>query len=1703
MTEFVSVDAQHLAKLHAELAALRSEVEGLRLVPDALSVLHQMRSSHDLDTILRATVEGIRAQLGVSRVAIFAFDPESGYDDGTFVAEDRDPQVPSVLARRVHDHCFGTQYADKYATGAFQVVPDIYAAGLTPCHIEILAQFQIRANLVVPVSKGEELWGLLCLHQCDRPRVWRSPEIEFLRQVAATLDLALRHADQWQQHREEADLLSQIPAAIFTLDLEQRITSWNTSCADLFGVEPAEVLGQSIDFIYPQQVSQPMHGELIRRLQRREHYEVELQLQRRSGELFYALLTLSKRRDRQGKLTGTVGYLINITQRKMAEEEVRLSQEFLNRVIDSTSDPIFVKDTEHRHILVNDALCHLLNRPREEILGKDERELFEADEAEVFWRIDEHIFATREPFVNEEKITDIHGQVRYISTQKSFFADTHGHPFIVGTVRDITDRYRAEQAVRQSEARLRQLFEKSRDATLLLDQRGIVDCNHSALESLGILHKDELLFVPIDAISPAVQSSGIPTAEEFAHIAALAYGEGSYRCEWQFQRRDGSVFWAEVVLTAINFESQPMLHLVWRDITNRKTVELALAESEAKFRMMVEQASEVIYNITLDGRFTYLSPGMRNLLGYEPTELLGQMFAPLFHPEDLPHAQKCLERILAEPSLELDIEYRSLHKDGYYKWMSSIPIVLTNDRGDPVGFQGIIRDISDRKIAEQALAQSESRFRSIVENANDLIYEHDAEGIIMYLSPRVRGILGGEPEHYLGRHYSEIIHPEDCDHFANFLGVVGSTKEPRAGLEVRAQHQDGSWQWLVCNVNPVVDREGHLLSFQGIARDITAYKAIQEAIHDSERKYRTLVDTSLDIIWSCNGAGAITFINPAVRRIYGYEPAEMMGQSFRHFCAPGKAEQESVALFQAILTEQPSIQYETTHVQRDGTPVELLFNVIFIRDEQQQVVGFTGTASDVTERKLAEAALRESEGRFQRIVANVPGAIYRYVISLDGSYEFVYMSPRCQDIFEVSADAVVQNAQILTTMFLPEDWIAFQDSLAEASICLEPWAAEFRITTPSGTHKWIRFSAHPDLRIDQDGVIFWDGMVTDVTERKADEVALKTSLAEARGLNAILANLADGLLVTDALGHITQVNPSLITLFNLEGVAVRHRPCGEVLPEELALAIAQSLSDPEQIVTAEVPLSYGRVGQAVAKTIFRLSDTEVDPILGVAVLVRDVTSEREIDKMKTDFISTVSHELRTPLTSVLGFASIIQEKLREEMFPIAQELEHKKLTRGLKKIDANVNIIVAEAERLTSLINDVLDIAKMEAGKIEWHMQPVHPEEVIERALAATSALFETSGLELIRVIDPQLPMVTGDRDRLIQVLINLISNAIKFTTQGSITCRASQNAENVTISIIDTGVGIALTDQPKVFEKFKQVGDTLTDKPKGTGLGLPICQQIIEHHGGKIWVESELGQGSTFSFSLPLAVPHSPETPDYFPAESSIDSFVQQIKSHVSVSAPLHGAELHKQILVVDDDSHIRELLRQELEAEGYVVREACDGMDAINQVRLQKPDLILLDVMMPQINGFDVAAVLKNNPQTTEIPIIILSIVQDKQRGYQLGIDRYLTKPIDKKALLRDIGNLLSQGTSSKKIMVVDKKASTVHMIANVLETQGFSVVEALDSQDCIEKALSVQPDLIVVDSRISQETDLVRTLRFEKGMQNIVFVILGESSQQLQIL
>lgn len=289
--------------------------------------------------------------------------------------------------------------------------------------------------------------------------------------------------------------------------------------------------------------------------------------------------------------------------------------------------------------------------------------------------------------------------------------------------------------------------------------------------------------------------------------------------------------------------------------------------------------------------------------------------------------------------------------------------------------------------------------------------------------------------------------------------------------------------------------------------------------------------------------------------------------------------------------------------------------------------------------------------------------------------------------------------------------------------------------------------------------------------------------------------------------------------------------------------------------------------------------------------------------------------------------------------------------------------------------------------------------------MAAVSSLFEQRGLKLSRYIEANLPEVYCDQEKVIRVVINLLSNAVKFTSEGTaVTCLCQKTGDCIMVSVVDQGIGIAPEDQDKVFEKFKQIGDNLTDKPSGTGLGLPICKQIVEYHGGRIWVDSELGKGSRFSFTLPLNKEMKVRTDEIEPFDNRETQYdgIGPAASEIAPNAP-------KKILVVDDNENIRIYLRQELEAAGYIVLEAEDGLKAISLLKKAKADLILLDIMMPGINGFDVAAVLKNDPKTMNIPVVILSIVEDADRGYLIGVDGYFRKPVNMEKLLERMKALL----------------------------------------------------------------------------------------------
>jgi len=974
------------------------------------------------------------------------------------------------------------------------------------------------------------------------------------------------------------------------------------------------------------------------------------------------------------------------------------------------------------------------------------------------------------------------------------------------------------------------------------------------------------------------------------------------------------------------------------------------------------------------------------------------------------------------------------------------------------------------------LVQSQSQFQKLADNMPGMIYQFciypDGSQAFTYVSEGCRDIYEVEPEQMDDAF--RMVHPDDNIHLQ---AKIWQSKERlnRFEWEGRITTDAGHLKWIQAMAHPELQDDGTVV-WNGVVIEVSDRKQMEETLRQSEARNQAIVNAMPDLILRVSTAGIYLDYVPSEEVADLVDPQNVIGRSMSELLTPEIAQAHHKSMQAALSSGQVQLREQVVEVNGELRYEEVRVAPCGI-DEALFII------RDITSRKQTEKALEQQ-------LAAVEAAIDGIAVLRGDTYLYANRSHLVLFGYEQPEELVGKTWKIL---YSSDELERFEQEIFPVLMRDRAWQGEAVATRKDGSS----FAQELSLTLTEDGLLIC--VCRDISDRKQAETQLREALSEAQGLTAILDNLADGLLVTNTRREIIRYNPAFVTMFGLQGVELYNQTCEALSLPALADLVAQSHEKIGQVCATEVTLAQSRIGQAVATTIFREVVANATRIwMGCAILVRDVTTEREIDQMKTDFISTVSHELRTPLTSILGFAAIIRDKLKEIIAPAIQPLLQNSgeaailepsVGKALKKVEANVGIIVSEAERLTALINDVLDIAKMEAGHVDWEMQPTSPNEVIEWAIHSTEALFAQSDLELVCQVEPNLPDVKADRNRLIQVMINLISNAVKFTRQGSVTIRAYRQDDTVQIKVIDTGVGIAPENRDRVFEKFKQIGDTLTEKPQGTGLGLSICKQIIDYHDGQIWLESELGVGSVFSIALPVMPQDSSLTPLL-----SVEQLIQQLRAQIQ--AELEAPIAHKKtILVVDDDPSIRELLRQSLEAQGYQVCEANNGANAIAQVRQNPPDLVILDVMMPQINGFDVAVILKSDPQTADIPLMILSILEDKERGLRLGVDCYLTKPISAETLFSNVKHLLSQGKTRRQVLIADRNVANLRHLSQAMQAQGYSVIEATGYQDCLEQAIAVQPDLIILDSALSREDNLLQTLRTKQGLEKVACVLLGD--------
>ncbi|RMF28194.1 MAG: response regulator, partial [Chloroflexi bacterium] len=560
---------------------------------------------------------------------------------------------------------------------------------------------------------------------------------------------------------------------------------------------------------------------------------------------------------------------------------------------------------------------------------------------------------------------------------------------------------------------------------------------------------------------------------------------------------------------------------------------------------------------------------------------------------------------------------------------------------------------------------------------------------------------------------------------------------------------------------------------------------------------------------------------------------------------------------------------------------------------------------------------------------------------------------------------------------------------------------------------------------------------------------LKKIQVEAAKSQAILEGVADGVMVTDNTGHVILFNAAAERILNTPRQQIIGRSIEELLGlygtagRSWVALMEQWMQEPEEMLDAETQYLEERLEIEGRVVSVHLAPVHMEgEFLGTVSVFRDITKEVEAERAKSEFVSTVSHELRTPMTSIKGYADLL-------LLGTAG-----RLTEAQERF---LRIIKSNADRLSDLVNDLLDIGRIDSGRIELERQAISVAGVVEQVMESLRRKAEEKGLRLRSQVAPDLPPVWGDSARIIQVLTNLVSNAYQYTPPGGeITVEAERQGEMVLIRVRDTGIGIAPQDQEKIFDRFFRADHPLVQEIRGTGLGLSIVKSLVEMHGGEIWVESELGQGSTFSFTLPIA--QEGEAPPPAPPEDEGEAAHEQ---------PDNGRGPRvRRVLIVEDDPDIANLLGHHLEGSGYQTIIAHRGQTALTLARRLHPDLITLDIRLPDMDGFELLQSLKEDASTTDIPVVIVSILQDKQKGLRLGAVDYLTKPIDEGRLLHVVDQILE---SKGSILVVDDDRDTVALLEQVLQERGFTVLAAYRGEEGLALAREHQPDLILLDLKI----------------------------------
>ena len=1403
-------------------------------------------------------------------------------------------------------------------------------------------------------------------------------------------------------------------------------------CFSLTGYSADELInGQEINFgnLIHQDDKKFVWKKVDEAVRVNQQYELEYRIVDKYGKIKWVWERGICVYNEPGKINILEGFISDITESKTSREKLVESEKRFQYAMEATSDGLYDWNLQDNSIYFSPGYFTLLGYDPFELPNTFEtyQELLHPEDAKLSEKwLQGFILEGKKHGNIEMRFKNKQGEWTWVlSRGKIVEYDEKGKPLrFVGTNVNIDQRKRNEAKILEINSQLSSIIESPKDTIIFS-----LDKNY-CYTGFNTNHLNEMKKVYNVDIKIGHSMLDCITAKELKPIIKQTYDRVlSGESFSEIQKQPTLNIYYEFYWNPIHENDLVTgLSCFIQDVTEREHAREKIAESERKYRLLAENAVDVIWQMDLRLKFTYISPSVESVFGYTVDEWNGTKLSEhTTRIEFFKIARQALKIIENKEKINhLVFEAKMLRKNGDEFPVEISGRLLFDKSGLPLGLQGSTKDITERKLAEAEIFSMDNKLKLAMKAAKEGIWEWDLESDLIYQDDVILNMLGYKRQEIKGelrkgKWWLERVHDEDKRVREEIFNRYINGESDEYNVDFRLKAKTGNYVWVKSTAKFSVEDKNERRIIIGVNRDITEQKEAEKKIRENENFLNTLINAIPIPVFYKNLDGQYLGFNNAFTIYFGVTPTNRIGKTVFDF-SPKDLARVYHEKDNELLENGGVQQYETVVIDTNNVERNVIFNKAVFTDNQGNIGGLIGTMLDVSELKVVEKELVRKNEEMIAAKENVELSEKRLKEAqsmaklgnweLDLQTDKFFWSEEMYSVFEISPAKFEGTYEAYLDRIHLDDKDMVIQAFLEHLNNKKPFDIDFKIYLPDGSEKHVLQKCHSEFNV-EGKVVKSYGTVQDITAlKKVEQKLLKLNkeleqrvserTAEIKKLSEAVIHSPTIVIITDPEGTIEYVNPKFTEVTGFE----EHEAVGRN-----PRLLNGGYHDKESYTNMWRTIKSGKVwqGEMCNKkkngeifwefTSVSSIKTRNQKITHFVWVKEDITLRKEMEleltkakeeaevanKAKSEFLANMSHEIRTPMNAVLGFSNLLSNMVEDE----------------LQK--SYLDSIKSSGKSLLTLINDILDLSKIEAGKLELEFTYVDLHDIFNEMKSIFSLTSQEKGLEFIVEIEQGIPaLFFMDEIRLRQILINLLSNAFKFTSKGRIVLTAKvkwlpQNSGDTKfcdlfIEVEDSGIGITEESRTKIFDSFSQQEGQSSKKYGGTGLGLTISQRLVNLMNGEIKLESKVNVGSTFTIV-------------FYKVDFTDDKSEKKDSSNID---PSEIKFMGSRVLIIDDITDNRKYLAGALMNYNLDVIQAADGKEALELLKNNNVDLIITDLRMPELDGFELKKRLEKSNELRDIPVIATSasvMRSNQQKVKEANFSGFLIKPFQTKELLQEL--------------------------------------------------------------------------------------------------